>query len=189
MQTAAFKTASEILTAHRKIYLGRPIKQGLRVREHVQESFSAVRLILSGFTCLAAHQIDENHAPRLFVRYETCRGGGVSEDPCPAANYIRSKAATCLVWFDVRHDRYFNTSSTTNAFGMTIKVVELDALIVGAGFGGVYQLKRLREEGLSVKLVESGSNYGGVWCANFEISKTGKLTARAGTGTATQEHE
>jgi cation diffusion facilitator CzcD-associated flavoprotein CzcO len=46
---------------------------------------------------------------------------------------------------------------------MAIKIVELDALIVGAGFGGVYQLKRLKEEGFNVKLVESGSNYGGVW--------------------------
>jgi cation diffusion facilitator CzcD-associated flavoprotein CzcO len=46
---------------------------------------------------------------------------------------------------------------------MTIKIIELDALIVGAGFGGVYQLKRLREEGFNAKLVESGSNYGGVW--------------------------
>ena len=43
-------------------------------------------------------------------------------------------------------------------------VVELDALIVGAGFGGVYQLKRLREEGFNVKLVEAGSDFGGTWC-------------------------
>jgi ribulose 1,5-bisphosphate synthetase/thiazole synthase len=43
---------------------------------------------------------------------------------------------------------------------------ELDALIVGAGFGGIYQLKRLREEGFVVKLVESGDNYGGVWYWN-----------------------
>ena len=41
--------------------------------------------------------------------------------------------------------------------------VELDALIVGAGFGGVYQLKKLRDDGFKVKLVESGSDYGGVW--------------------------
>jgi cation diffusion facilitator CzcD-associated flavoprotein CzcO len=46
---------------------------------------------------------------------------------------------------------------------MTIKIVELNALIVGAGFGGVYQLKRLKQEGFNVKLVESGSDYGGVW--------------------------
>jgi cation diffusion facilitator CzcD-associated flavoprotein CzcO len=46
---------------------------------------------------------------------------------------------------------------------MTVKIIELDALVVGAGFGGVYQLKRLRDEGFNVKLVESGSDYGGVW--------------------------
>jgi cation diffusion facilitator CzcD-associated flavoprotein CzcO len=58
----------------------------------------------------------------------------------------------------VDNKRYYLLS-----FRMTIKIVELDALIVGAGFGGVYQLKRLKEEGFNVKLVESGSNYGGVW--------------------------
>ncbi|KIW30392.1 uncharacterized protein PV07_06137 [Cladophialophora immunda] len=44
--------------------------------------------------------------------------------------------------------------------------IELDALIVGAGFGGVYQLKRLREEGYKVKIVDSASNWGGVWYWN-----------------------
>ncbi|KAH7071689.1 hypothetical protein FB567DRAFT_455139 [Paraphoma chrysanthemicola] len=42
----------------------------------------------------------------------------------------------------------------------------LDALIVGAGFGGVYQLKTLRDAGYKVKLVEHGSDYGGVWYWN-----------------------
>jgi cation diffusion facilitator CzcD-associated flavoprotein CzcO len=41
--------------------------------------------------------------------------------------------------------------------------IELDALIVGAGYGGIYQLKRLRDSGFNVKLVESGSDFGGVW--------------------------
>ena len=45
-------------------------------------------------------------------------------------------------------------------------VQELDALVVGAGFGGVWQLKRFRDEGYSVKLIEAGSNYGGVWYWN-----------------------
>ena len=43
---------------------------------------------------------------------------------------------------------------------------ELDALIVGAGFCGVYQLKILRDAGYNVKLVEHGSDYGGVWYWN-----------------------
>ena len=48
---------------------------------------------------------------------------------------------------------------------MTVKMTEeqdLDAVIVGAGFGGVYQLKILREAGYNVKLLESGPDYGGV---------------------------
>ncbi|KAK6429815.1 hypothetical protein LTR95_014038, partial [Oleoguttula sp. CCFEE 5521] len=43
---------------------------------------------------------------------------------------------------------------------------ELDALIVGAGFGGVYLLKRLRDRGFKVKLLEMGSDFGGVWYWN-----------------------
>lgn len=46
---------------------------------------------------------------------------------------------------------------------ITAESIEVDALIVGAGFAGVYQLKRLREEGFNAKIVEGGSNYGGVW--------------------------
>lgn len=45
-------------------------------------------------------------------------------------------------------------------------VEELDALVVGAGFGGIYQLKRLRDLGYKTKLLESGGNYGGVWYWN-----------------------
>ncbi|KAI1372637.1 cyclopentanone 1,2-monooxygenase [Hypoxylon crocopeplum] len=47
-----------------------------------------------------------------------------------------------------------------------IKVEELDALVIGAGFSGVYQLKKLRDEGYKVKLVEAGSDYGGIWYWN-----------------------
>ncbi|PSN73634.1 cyclopentanone 1,2-monooxygenase [Corynespora cassiicola Philippines] len=54
--------------------------------------------------------------------------------------------------------------ATNSANGTTTQ--ELDALIVGAGFGGVYQLKALRDAGYKVKLVECGSDYGGVWYWN-----------------------
>jgi cyclohexanone monooxygenase len=43
---------------------------------------------------------------------------------------------------------------------------ELDALVVGAGFGGLYQLKRLRELGLTAKLIDSASDVGGTWYWN-----------------------
>ncbi len=42
----------------------------------------------------------------------------------------------------------------------------VDALVVGAGFGGMYALYRLRGMGLSVVGVEAGDNVGGVWYWN-----------------------
>lgn len=44
--------------------------------------------------------------------------------------------------------------------------IELDALVVGGGFCGAYQLKRLRDEGYNVKLVDNASTWGGVWYWN-----------------------
>ncbi|KAL0574188.1 hypothetical protein V5O48_007754 [Marasmius crinis-equi] len=39
----------------------------------------------------------------------------------------------------------------------------LDVLVVGAGFGGLYQLHNLRKLGYNVHLLESGSDIGGIW--------------------------
>ena len=41
--------------------------------------------------------------------------------------------------------------------------VVLDALVVGAGFNGLYQLYHLRKQGFSVQLVDAGAEIGGVW--------------------------
>ena len=41
-----------------------------------------------------------------------------------------------------------------------------DAVIVGAGFAGMYQLYRLREMGLSCIVIEAGSGVGGTWFWN-----------------------
>ena len=40
---------------------------------------------------------------------------------------------------------------------------DCDVVVVGAGFGGAYQLHRLRELGLSAVVLEAGSGLGGVW--------------------------
>jgi len=42
----------------------------------------------------------------------------------------------------------------------------VDAVVVGAGFGGLYALYRLRELGLSVRVFEAGSGVGGTWFWN-----------------------
>lgn len=42
----------------------------------------------------------------------------------------------------------------------------VDALVVGAGFGGMYAIHRLRGMGLSIIGVEAGGDVGGVWYWN-----------------------
>src|SRR5690349_20031529 len=42
----------------------------------------------------------------------------------------------------------------------------LDAVVVGAGFGGLYMLYRLRGLGLSVRVYEAGDGVGGTWYWN-----------------------
>jgi len=43
---------------------------------------------------------------------------------------------------------------------------DVDAVVVGAGFGGIYAVHKLRELGFSVKLFERGSDIGGTWYWN-----------------------
>lgn len=48
----------------------------------------------------------------------------------------------------------------------TIPHLETDAIVIGGGFGGCNSLYKLRELGLSVKLIEAGGGFGGVWYWN-----------------------
>ncbi len=43
---------------------------------------------------------------------------------------------------------------------------QFDAIIIGAGIAGLYQLYRLREAGMSVRVFETGSGVGGTWYWN-----------------------
>ena len=43
---------------------------------------------------------------------------------------------------------------------------EIDAVVVGAGFGGLYMLHKLRETGVSVQGFEAGTDVGGTWYWN-----------------------
>jgi cation diffusion facilitator CzcD-associated flavoprotein CzcO len=44
--------------------------------------------------------------------------------------------------------------------------LDYDALVIGAGISGLYQLYRLRELGLRVRVLEAGSGVGGTWYWN-----------------------
>ena len=54
--------------------------------------------------------------------------------------------------------------NSTNGAGPA--AADFDAVIVGAGFAGMYMLYRLRELGLSVRVLEAGSDIGGTWYWN-----------------------
>ncbi|PVH88118.1 FAD/NAD(P)-binding domain-containing protein [Cadophora sp. DSE1049] len=54
-------------------------------------------------------------------------------------------------------------AATNGVNGLGIVDIETDVLIIGGGFGGVYSIYRFRQLGLSVKLIEAGSDFGGVW--------------------------
>jgi cation diffusion facilitator CzcD-associated flavoprotein CzcO len=44
---------------------------------------------------------------------------------------------------------------------------EFDAIVIGAGFSGLYALKRLRDDlGLNVRVYETGDGVGGTWFWN-----------------------
>ena len=43
---------------------------------------------------------------------------------------------------------------------------DVDAVVIGAGFAGLYMLHRLRDMGLSVRVFERGSGVGGTWYWN-----------------------
>jgi cyclohexanone monooxygenase len=54
------------------------------------------------------------------------------------------------------------TAVTVDRYGLAV----LDALIIGAGFSGLYQLHRLRQRGFRVRLFEAGAGLGGIWYWN-----------------------
>src|SRR6202047_723303 len=57
------------------------------------------------------------------------------------------------------------SSEVTSAAG-TSSVEQFDAIIIGAGVSGLYQLYRLRQSGLSVRVYEDGGGVGGTWYWN-----------------------
>src|ERR671917_2620084 len=60
-----------------------------------------------------------------------------------------------------------STLESGRSAGADQNVREYDAIIVGAGFSGLYQLHKLRNElGLSVRVLEAADGIGGTWYWN-----------------------
>ena len=58
------------------------------------------------------------------------------------------------------------SSATTNKANGSGTPLKLDAVVIGAGVAGLYQLYRLRQQGLKVRAFETGSDVGGTWYWN-----------------------
>src|SRR5262245_11992129 len=59
------------------------------------------------------------------------------------------------------------TSAQAASQGTAQAVTELDAVVIGAGFSGMYMLKSLRDRlGMKVKALEAGRGVGGTWYWN-----------------------
>ena len=59
-----------------------------------------------------------------------------------------------------------NASHETQAVADAVPALDYDAIIIGAGVSGLYQLYKLRELGLKALVLESGANVGGTWYWN-----------------------
>ena len=57
-------------------------------------------------------------------------------------------------------------TSKSNGSNTSLVTAYLDAVVIGAGVAGLYQLYRLRELGLSVKAIDAASGVGGTWYWN-----------------------
>ncbi|HEX2216618.1 MAG TPA: NAD(P)/FAD-dependent oxidoreductase [Xanthobacteraceae bacterium] len=56
--------------------------------------------------------------------------------------------------------------ATEQQLQTTSRVPDFDAVVVGAGFAGMYMLHRLRAMGFSVRVLEAGGGVGGTWYWN-----------------------
>jgi len=70
---------------------------------------------------------------------------------------------------DPSQQKKFNTELTDysqahqEATGPYANDLDIDALVVGAGFAGIFMLKTLRDHGLKTMLFEAGDDLGGTW--------------------------
>src|SRR5262249_10547254 len=103
---------------------------------------------------------------RCVGRLKTLRGA----ETRPAVRLDRNRDATppsqgewhgCMTrkqWeMEMDQDRSKSTESNRT------KTATLDAVVIGAGIAGLYQLYRARELGLKVRAFEAGSGVGGTW--------------------------
>src|SRR5260370_14311683 len=58
------------------------------------------------------------------------------------------------------------TATKSNGRNGAQKTATFDAVVIGAGVAGLYQLYRLREQGLNVRVFDTAADVGGTWYWN-----------------------
>src|SRR4051794_23936483 len=78
--------------------------------------------------------------------------------------FVQSEPSSSRLQIDAIHaQRYVYPMGVVKA---TPPVKDFDAVVVGAGFAGLYMLHRLRNAGFSVRVFEAGDSVGGTWYWN-----------------------
>jgi acetone monooxygenase len=78
---------------------------------------------------------------------------------------FRGKPGRAILTF-VKEITVTVSTQTASSASQPTHTTRLDAVVIGAGIAGLYQLHKLREMGLKVKAYEAGSGVGGTWYWN-----------------------
>src|SRR5271154_1318264 len=82
---------------------------------------------------------------------------------CPCAWHCYHIVDYPTIWLEQPQMTASPEASSSTA---ATPVQNYDAIVIGAGISGLYQLYRLRELGLRVRVLEAGTGVGGTWYWN-----------------------
>src|SRR5215469_2573215 len=109
------------------------------------------------------------------MRLESLFGSGIGTEDRPC---VRSRAAPPIYAYRSEASRDWSKTDTllrkivmADSQAQTLntqseRIESFDAIVIGAGVAGLYQIYRLRELGLSVRGLEDGGGVGGTWYWN-----------------------